>query len=105
MNQVNNIINVNLEKRDGKDYMVFGFENKLDVCLNDESGQSALKTVFSALLKELIKAPIILEYTEKTDYKVNLYIDVCKEYIKELNNEIVKVRENMPKSLKDINLM
>lgn len=36
--------------------------------------------------------------------KVNLYMDVYRKYINELNNEIEKVRDYMPKTLKSINL-
>ena len=37
---------------------------------------------------------------EKPEYKTGLYIDVCKEYIKDLNKEITNVRKNMPEKLK-----
>ncbi|MEG1312870.1 MAG: hypothetical protein RSD40_00995 [Bacilli bacterium] len=102
MNQESKIINVKLEKRDQKDYMIFKFEKETIVCLNEESGQSELKSVFSVLLTELIKNP--LEYIDNKEYKVGLYIDVCKEYIKDLNKEIVRVRKNMPDRLNKINI-
>lgn len=41
-----------------------------------------------------------LQFLEKPEYKTGLYIDVCKEYIKDLNKEITNVRKNMPEKLK-----
>lgn len=34
MNQESKVINVHLEKRENKDYLVFGFEEVAEVCLN-----------------------------------------------------------------------
>ena len=62
MNQESKVINVHLEKRENKDYL--------------------------------------LQFLEKPEYKTGLYIDVCKEYIKDLNKEITNVRKNMPEKLK-----
>jgi len=104
MNQENMIINVHLEKRDNKDYMIFEFEEEIVVCLNEESGQSELKTVFSVLLTKLIQNPVKLEYIENKGYKVVLYIDVCQEYVKDLNREISNVRKNMPERLNKVEL-
>ena len=36
MNQESKAINVHLEKRENKDYLVFGFEEVAEVCLNDD---------------------------------------------------------------------
>ena len=36
MNQESKVINVHLEKRENKDYLVFGFEEVAEVCLNDD---------------------------------------------------------------------
>lgn len=52
------------------------------------------------LLTEITKYPIELQFLEKPEYKTGLYIDVCKEYIKDLNKEITNVRKNMPEKLK-----
>lgn len=104
MNQENKMINVHLERCDNNDYMVFEFEEKIAVCLNEKSGQSELKTVFSILLTQLIQQPVKLEYQENKEYKVGLYIDVCQEYLKDLNREIANVRKNMPESLNKVEL-
>lgn len=104
MNQENKTVNVHLEKREKSDFMVFEFDEELAVCLNEENGQSELKNVFSVILTELIKNPIKLEYRENKDYMVGLYIDVCQEYLKDLNREISNVRKNMPERLSKISL-
>lgn len=104
MNQEDKVINVHLENRDKKDYMIFEFEEEIVVCLNEESGQNELKNVFSALLTELIQNPVKLEYIENREYKIVLYIDVCQEYIKDLNREISNVRKNMPERLNKLEL-
>lgn len=104
MNQEDKIINVHLEKREIKDYMIFKFEEEIVICLNEESGQSEFKTLFSVLLTELIKNPFKLEYIENKEYKVGLYIDVCQEYVKDLNREISNVRKNIPEKLNKVEL-
>ena len=81
-------------------YLVFGFEEVAEVCLNDDESQNNLKSIFVKLLTEITKYPIELQFLEKPEYKTGLYIDVCKEYIKDLNKEITNVRKNMPEKLK-----
>ena len=96
MNQESKAINVHLEKRENKDYLVFGFEEVAEVCLNDDESQNNLKSIFVKLLTEITKYPVELQFLENPEYKTGLYIDVCKEYIKDLNKEITNVRKNMP---------
>ena len=45
MNQENKLINVHLEKRENKDYLVFDFEEVAEVCLNDDESQNNLKNI------------------------------------------------------------
>ena len=99
MNQEEKTIKVHLEKREKEDYLVFEFEAPKDVCLNKETSQNDLRIVFANLLTELINTPIKLEFEDRADYKTGLYIDVCKEYIKDLNREIINVRKNIPEKL------
>ncbi len=100
MNQESKVINVHLEKRENKDYLVFDFEETAEVCLNNDESQNDLKSIFVKLLTEITKHPIELHFLENSEYKTGLYIDVCKEYIKDLNKEITNVRKNMPEKLK-----
>ena len=57
MNQESKVINVHLEKRENKDYLVFGFEEVAEVCLNDDESQNNLKSIFVKLLTEITKYP------------------------------------------------
>ena len=100
MNQESKAINVHLEKRENKDYLVFGFEEVAEVCLNDDESQNNLKSIFVKLLMEITKYPVELQFLENPEYKTGLYIDVCKEYIKDLNKEITNVRKNMTEKIK-----
>lgn len=105
MSQVSKKIKVKLEKVDKNDFMVFKFDENIKVCLNEESGQQDLKRVFSVLLEELLKTSVELEYEENKEYKVGLYIDVCKEYLNDLNKEIFSVYKKIPEKLKKVELV
>lgn len=91
-------------KRNGAPFLWNGCavlaEYAAEVCLNDDESQNNLKSIFVKLLTEITKYPIELQFLEKPEYKTGLYIDVCKEYIKDLNKEITNVRKNMPEKLK-----
>lgn len=69
MNQESKVINVHLEKRENKDYLVFGFEEVAEVCLNDDESQNNLKSIFVKLLTEITKYPIELQFLEKPEAK------------------------------------
>ena len=58
MNQESKAINVHLEKRENKDYLVFGFEEVAEVCLNDDESQNNLKSIFVKLLTRLQNIPL-----------------------------------------------
>lgn len=100
MNQEIKVINVHLEKKDMKDFLIFEFDDAMGVCLNNEDSQNDLKKVFVKILQELIESPIKLNFVDKSEYNTGLYIDVCKEYIKDLNKEIESTRKNIPEKLK-----
>ncbi len=102
MNQEENkIIDVYLKKDGDNDLLIFKIteEEDLSISLNTEATQNGLKSLFSTLLTELIKTPIVLVFQDNPDYKTGLYIDVCKEYINDLNTELSQVRERIPKEL------
>ena len=62
MNQESKVINVHLEKRENKDYLVFDFEETAEVCLNNDESQNDLKSIFVKLLTEITKHPIELHF-------------------------------------------
>lgn len=96
MNQEVRIIEVELKKKDDKDILDFKIGEGYTVDLNSDNSQNELKNVFSALLGELLNGKIQLELKYLDTYKSGLYIDVCKEYIKQLNKEISSVFEKIP---------
>lgn len=102
MNQEEKKIKVYLETKGKEDYMCFEFEKEKTVCLTNEDCQNDLKDVFNTLLKELLIQPIRLEYFQNKSFSKGLYIDVCTEYIKDLNREINSVRKKIPEKLEII---
>ena len=99
MNQEEKIIDVYLMCEENKDYLVFDFEESLKVNFNEESNQNELKEVFVRILSEMTRTSIKLVYVDKAEYKNNLYKDVCKEYVKDLNREINTVAKSIPNYL------
>lgn len=105
MSQEEKLVRVHLEKREEQDYMIFEFEEESVVCLNNESSHNELKLVFSKLLAILIVGAVKLEFINVKEYSTGLYIDVCKEYINDLNREISNVRKNIPEKLSVLKLV
>ena len=99
MNQVEKIFKVHLETKGKDDFMCFGFEEEKTVCLTSEECQNDLLEIFNVLLKELINSPVKLEYSPNPNFKKGLYIDVCSEYIKDLNREVNSIRKKIPEKL------
>ncbi len=97
------IINVKLTVLSDADVLIFDLDDenkeKYTVDLNSSSSQSSLKQVFSKLLNILLKEDIKLELEIDKDYKKGLYKDVCTEYISDLNQEILRVKEMMQQDL------
>ena len=89
------IIEVLLHDDNGTDTLLFeipGVKAGIPVNLNAASGQSDLKKVFEKLIKKLNVNDIELKLKIDEQYKKNLYIEVCNEYISDLNKEIKEVR-------------
>lgn len=96
MNQEIVLIDVELKKQDGNDILEFKIKEGCKVNLNSENSQNELKNVFSAILEEMMKHNVQLKLTYEKEYTARLYIDVCEEYVKALNNEINNVYEKIP---------
>lgn len=79
------------------DILVFHFpeEETLSVNLNSSESQSDFKKVFSKLLQLILDGEVVLNFEKAEGYSKNLYIDVCKEYIEALNQELVQVRKSI----------
>lgn len=101
MNQ--KIINVKLTVIGDADVLVFALDDenqdKYIVNLNSSASQGSLKEIFSELLNILLTEDIKLELEIEKDYNKGLYKDVCTEYISDLNQEILRVKEMMKQDL------
>ncbi|MBU3093824.1 hypothetical protein KPL35_17470 [Clostridium sp. CF011] len=94
MNLETKIIEVELKENDILAFFIK--TNEYQVNLKSEDSQNELKTIFSALLEEMIANPIKLNFKTANGYNKGLYIDVCTEYVKELNREINEVSNRVP---------
>lgn len=85
------ILRVSSEQQDVLSF-VFDENSVADVCLNEADCQSNLKNVFSRILIMEMEAAVFLQLEIEDGYSKGLYIDVCTEYINDLNREIEAVR-------------
>lgn len=99
MNQ--EIIKVDLLEADSEtDILRFYVSYKpIDVNLNSSACQGSLKNIFAILLRRLIHSDIKLELSVNQEYKRAMYIEVCTEYIKDLNRELAEVTEELRREL------
>ena len=74
-----------------------------DINLNNSECQSDLKKLFSLILSKAVKSDIKIEFKVAEDYSRGMYIEVCEEYIKDLNRELVEVSETIRKELSECN--
>ncbi|MDD2502756.1 MAG: hypothetical protein PHP79_01655 [Clostridia bacterium] len=74
-------------------------DKPLDVNLNSAECQNSLKDVFAALLKLLIYSDINLELLVGDEYKRVMYVEVCTEYINDLNRELADVKDELRNEL------
>ncbi len=95
------VINVELTALDEKtDLLQFKFDdNVLAVNLNSPLCQNDLKAVFVRLLQMLIENDVSLEFYHADDYSRKMYIEVCKEYINDLNRELTVVKDRILKEI------
>ena len=83
-----------------EDLLRFKFEgNPLDVNLNSPLCQNELKAVFVRLLQMIIENDVYLEFNHADDYGRQMYIEVCEEYIKDLNRELASSKELIRKEM------
>lgn len=87
-------INVLLKSEDPlTDVLIFNIEDEpIAVNLNSQDCQASMKKVFAALLKLLIYDDIELGLTVGEEFNRQMYIEVCREYIKDLNRELNEVK-------------
>lgn len=83
------------------DYLCFEIseECKYPINLNSDESPKQLKEMFSKLLSELIDSDIEIIFEKSEEYSRRLYIDVCEEYVKDLNRELRSVSLKLRKDL------
>lgn len=92
--------NVELKKMGENNYLSFNIDGKqLNIDLNSDE-QSNLRNLFYEIIKKLFTEKVEFVLQVQEDYKENLYVDIAKDYIKKLNDEIEKVYNNIPEELK-----
>lgn len=99
MNQ--EIIKVELLEKDlNTDILRFHVEEEpLEVNLNSAKCQGQLKDVFAVLLQKIISSDIKLELSVNDEYNRCMYIEVCKEYINDLNRELADIASELRNEL------
>ena len=101
MNQ--KVIDVTLTVLSDKDVLVFGLDDEhpdeFVVNLNNPNSQNELKAVFSQLLQTILEAEVLLRFVIAPGYSKNLYKDVCKEYIDDLNRELSQIKAVISKEI------
>jgi hypothetical protein len=99
------IIDVELTLIGEEDTLVFHIDdsvpNEYIINLNSSTSQTELKLVFTKLLEILIKEDFELALKIAEGYSKGLFIDVCTEYINDLNKEIDQVKENITHELSE----
>lgn len=101
MNQ--GVIDVELKEVEDKVVLTFQFSpNAPDqaVNLDEEVGQQELKTTFTTLLRLLISDDLQLKLVIQENFKKQLYIEVIEEYLKDLNSELIDVRQRIISNIK-----
>lgn len=98
-NPVSSIVRAILKSDKEQSILFFEIGNGYSINLNSEQCQSVIKEVFSALLVELLSKPIEIKLEFDPEFKPVLYVDACKFYIEDLNNELQRIRASIPAEL------
>lgn len=72
---------------------------ELDINLNSSECQNSMKKLFSLILEEAVLADIKIEFSVADGYSRGMYIEVCEQYIKDLNRELTEVSEIIRKEI------
>ena len=98
MNQ--EIIKATLLEQDDADVLRFEIEEEyLDVNLNSSECQNSLKKLFTLILEKVAKGSVEITLEIQDGYSRGMYVEVCEEYIKDLNRELKEVIEVIRKEI------
>lgn len=80
---------------DGSFSLVFTFDDEsLSVLLTSKESSQDLKTVYEKLLALLLADGVSVSLDEESSAP-GMFLDVSKEYVKSLNNDLVTVRQEI----------
>lgn len=97
MNQ--EIIKATLLEQDGTDILKFEIDEELDINLNSSECQNSLKKLFTLILEKVVDGSVEITLEIQDGYSRGMYIEVCEEYIKDLNRELGEVTELIKKEI------
>lgn len=63
--------------------------------LDDETNESQIKSLFASLLSEMVNSKITIRADIPETREHDLYGEVCKEYIDQLNSEISRIKPRL----------
>lgn len=87
---------------DDNDILRFHIDGEnLDINLNKSDCQNAMKNMFSVLLKKAVHTDLSLEFSADQGYTRGMYIEVCEEYVRDLNRELCEVVDTIRSELKN----
>ncbi|MDD8049356.1 MAG: hypothetical protein PHH04_07140 [Thomasclavelia sp.] len=97
----NKKVEVELKEVEKKDILEFhlGEGSSVSIDFNDKD-QSQLRKLFYEIIKYAIEEPFELELKITDGYRKNLYIEIAKEYIKQLDTELKRILSEIPEELK-----
>ena len=88
-----------LEKRNGKDCLIFLFNTEELVINLNSDDQESLKNLFYKMMHELFNGLFEIEKPTE-EYEPKLFADIANDYIDKLNKELKQIWENLPSELK-----
>lgn len=97
MNQ--EIIKATLLEQDDIDILRFEIEEELDINLNSPECQNSLKKLFTLILEKVVDRSVEITLEIQDGYSRGMYVEVCEEYIKDLNRELGEVTEIINKEI------
>lgn len=98
MNQ--EIIKATLLEQDDIDILRFEIDEEgLDINLNSPECQKSLKKLFTLILEKVVDRSVEITLEIQDGYSRGMYVEVCEEYIKDLNRELGEVTEIINKEI------
>ena len=74
-------------------------DEELDINLNSPECQNSLKKLFTLILEKVVDGSVEITLEIRDGYSRGMYIEVCEEYIKDLNRELGEVTELIKKEI------